>query len=424
MSTGIDTADGIELGANGPIAGPTTDGGRIAEQVRGLIPLIRAEAPAAERAGALTEPVLQALTDAGVFRATLPVELGGYSLGARDLVEIVTALGEGDGAAGWLGFVGVGVRNVLAFPRETVVEAYRDAALWQGPVAIGASLFSANVGSARKVDGGWMVQGTWPFASGCKHAAWAVVGVSFDVAHGSGHGFAMLRADQFEPLDDWHVMGLQATASNSIRVAQEVFVPDARLLDTAELVERTNEIQQHYSGPGFCHGMTGMIMFPSLSCTAIALGMAKGALGCFVEQANKRKPYNLPYPTLAEAPTVQLAAGRAQAIINAAEATIHRHADEVDRRGRQALDTTHDQLSEATLDLAHAARQCADAIDLLQLTIGSSTVSLKNPIQRFARDCRVLITHGAMRLDPIAEINGRRVLGLAPLQTMGALPLH
>ena len=39
--------------------------------------------------------------------------------------------------------------------------------------------------------------------------------------------------------------------------------------------------------------------------------------------------------------------------------------------------------------------------------VGSSTVNLRNPIQRFARDMRVALTHRSTRLDPTAEISKR-----------------
>ncbi|WP_211370443.1 hypothetical protein [Nonomuraea turkmeniaca] len=113
-------------------------------------------------------------------------------------------------------------------------------------------------------------------------------------------------------------------------------------------------------------------------------------------------------------PSTQVAAGTARAMINAVEATILGHADEVDRRALAGIEFTGAEESEITMDLVYAVRLCADAIDKLQLAIGSSTVSLKNPIQRFARDVRVLATHGAIRFDPLAELSGRPLLGLEP----------
>ena len=75
------------------------------------------------------------------------------------------------------------------------------------------------------------------------------------------------------------------------------------------------------------------------------------------------------------------------------------------------------------MDFAHAGNVCGQAIDMLQLAVGSSTISEKNPIQRFARDARVALTHGSTRLDPLAELNGRDMLDQPPLSGFsGAIP--
>ena len=78
-----------------------------------------------------------------------------------------------------------------------------------------------------------------------------------------------------------------------------------------------------------------------------------------------------------------------------------------------------------SLGVSYAANLCDDAITLLQKTLGSSTITSSNPIQRFVRDVRVLTSHGAIRLDPQAEQNGRRLLGLEPFAMFGgAVPVR
>jgi alkylation response protein AidB-like acyl-CoA dehydrogenase len=152
----------------------------------------------------------------------------------------------------------------------------------------------------------------------------------------------------------------------------------------------------------------------ALANIAIALGMARGCLDSFVEQANKRVPFNLPYETVATMPSTQVVAGRVYAMVQAAEALIIQTADEVDARARRGEDFAPREESLATMALVYAANLCGEAIDEMQLCIGSSSVSLQNPIQRFARDVRVMLTHGAIRRDPAAEIAGRHVLGIPP----------
>lgn len=399
-----------------------TDTGRaIATKVRALIPLIREQAREGEKIGALTQDVLHALTDAGIFKMGMPIEWGGYALGARDLVEIISVLGEGDGSAGWAGFVGVGLKNLLALNPEVIEEVRADTQGWAGPAIVGASVYATKVGDARKVNGGWMVKGRWAFGSGCKHAKWALLGVQYDTTSpgGSGRGVVVAQRDQYEILDDWHVMGLSGSASNSIEIASEQFVPDHRFLDLAEFPLRMQLIRDHFQGAGFQQRGLAQLLTVTLTNIAIALGMARGALSCFAEQAQTRKPFSLPYPTIADMASVQVAAGKALAMIKVAAATIEGCADQLDARTAAGLDFTVDEESEISLSLAYAGNLCEDAITLVQKTIGSSTASLKNPIQRFARDVRVLTSHGAIRVDPQSEQNGRRILGREPFPMFG-----
>lgn len=399
-----------------------TDTGRaITAKVRALIPLIREQAREGEKIGSLTPDVLQAVTDAGIFKMGMPIEWGGYALGARDLVEVISALGEGDGSAGWAAFVGVGLKNLLALGPEIIEEVRADTEGWAGPAIVGASVYATKVGDARKVAGGWMVKGRWAFGSGCKHAKWALLGVEYDpaTAGGSGRGVVVVQRHQYEIVDDWHVMGLSGTASNSLEITAEQFVPEHRFLDLAEFPLRMQLIRKNFQGAGLRQRGVAQLLTVTLTNMAIALGMARGTLECFAEQSQTRKPFSLPYPTIADMASVQVAAGKALAMIKVAAATIEGCADQLDARTAAELDFTFEEESEYSLSLAYAGNLCEDAITLLQKTIGSSSMSLKNPIQRFARDIRVLTSHGAIRVDPQAEQNGRRILGREPFPMFG-----
>src|SRR5579859_3994623 len=95
-------------------------GRRIRDEIRDLTPMLRANAAEGERIGALVPETLRAVSAAGVFKLSLPAEYGGTALGARDIAEIVAALGSGDSAAGWLAVVATATRNSLVFPQRTV----------------------------------------------------------------------------------------------------------------------------------------------------------------------------------------------------------------------------------------------------------------------------------------------------------------
>lgn len=405
----------------GAVSGVATD---LSSAISELVPLLRSEAITAETLGHLTDVVVSKLSELAVFDILTPEEYGGRAMGARDMVEVIQAIARGDGSAAWLVAASTGNHvMVLSYPERAIDEVFAGAAGWQGPLIIGASLFATNVGEARRTDGGWLVRGKWGFGSGCHHAAWAMAGVEFEENGRKGRGQVLLARDQYKILDDWKVSGLSATGSDTLEIAEEIFVPDYRFVNMAELPQKMADLQGKFAGEGFTWGPQARVVAVALSSAANALGMARGALECFIEQAPKRKPFNLPYPTVADMPTMQATAGRVRAAISVAGAAIERIAEEVDTRSALGNDFGEDEVPHRHMDIAFAIRMLAGAVDDIQVALGSSTVSLRNPIQRFARDIRVLSSHGAIRFDPMSEIDGRAVLGLPPLDMFaGGLP--
>ncbi|VVE90492.1 oxidoreductase [Pandoraea bronchicola] len=410
--------------ADGGPALTTEQGRRIRAQVAELVPLIRQHALEGERLGAIPEPTLAALTQAGVFKLTTPVEFGGYALGIRDVVDVVSEVGRADGAAGWMAFVAGGTRNLLPFPAQAVEEVFAEHDDWVGPIAAGASIFSTRVGEARRVEGGFMVKGTWHFGSGCKHAGWVSVGVEIKEAGSMPRrGMVLLKRGQYEVLDDWHVMGMRGTCSNSVTAREEVFVPAHRFLDMADLGPRMDALRGKYQGVAYRMDMRGLMLVTHLTVMSVVHGMARGALECFIEQAQRLQPFNLPYATVADMPSAQMVAAKADAMISAAQAMIHRYAEAVDRAAIDGISMPAETEAQMTMHTVYGAKLCDDAVGMIQLCLGSSTARDSNPIQRFVRDIRVANLHGATRVDPLSEIHGRHLLGRPPFGMFaGGLP--
>jgi indole-3-acetate monooxygenase len=390
-------------------------GRQIRDKVAALEPLLRKNALAGEQLGALAPESLKALSDIGVFKLTLPTDFGGYALGARDVVEIVSAVGRGDGAAGWMAFVAGGLRNMLAFPDQAVQEIFAEGRDWVGPLAAGASIFSTKVGAARRVEGGWMISGSWHFGSGCKHAKWIMVGADYTKPSGEpSRAMAILKMDQVEIIDNWHVMGLKATSSNSLAAREEQFVPDYRFMDMGEFPARMDLTRKRFQGLASKFDARGLMVLTGLTHMAIVLGMASGALDCYIEMAKKQQPFNLPYRTVAEMASTQVCAAKVYAMIKMAEATAYRAADLLDRHAIEEREISSEQEQAMMMESVYASHTLDAAVGTLQLSIGSATAHDNNPVQRFARDIRVAMLHGAVRLDPTAEIFGRHLMGITP----------
>jgi alkylation response protein AidB-like acyl-CoA dehydrogenase len=404
----------------------TPEARKIYVGLEALIPTIRAAAREGEMIGCLPADTVEAMRKTGLFMASVPLELGGYALGARDLMELLALVGRADGSAGWTTMISSGfVRLMMTYPDEVMEEVYTGAAEWPGPVVSGASLFSEKIQKGVLTPDGVIVKagGVWGFGSGCKHAKFVGVGVEYDDEDGvPQRAMALLPKGNYEIVDDWNVMGLSGSSSNSVTTTKDVLVPMRHISRLADFGNRLDSIRTRYTGLGFSLDRLGLMLIVAMETMSIILGMAEGALEVFIDQAMARKPFNLPYEKIADAASTQVSAAKAKSKISAARALIATRADHIDYHAQEGIPFTPLLESEFIMDFAYAGSLAGQAIDQLQLTLGSSTVSLSNPIQRYARDARVALTHGSTRLEPCAEIFGRQLLGRAPFSEMAAVP--
>ncbi|MET0700201.1 MAG: hypothetical protein ABWY93_11080 [Mycobacterium sp.] len=91
---------------------------------------------------------------------------------------------------------------------------------------------------ARRVDGGLVVSGRWPYASGAPHATWAALGaVVVDDASPSAEVYlCLVPVSNLRLEDTWHVVGMRGTGSNTW-AADNLFVPEHRLLPMAAITD-------------------------------------------------------------------------------------------------------------------------------------------------------------------------------------------
>lgn len=190
-------------------------------EVRALIPMIAAQAADAARERRVSPAVVAALQQAGVFRVLQPKRWGGFELSPLLLYELEMAVGEGDMSAAWV----VGVLGVIPW----AVALFDDRAgeeVWGRDDSALICCALRRSGKAVPVDGGYRLSGQWRYASGCAHAAWALLGGGTSGTPDGDYLMLVPRRD-FTILDTWHVAGLKATGSNDI-VIEDAFIPAYR----------------------------------------------------------------------------------------------------------------------------------------------------------------------------------------------------
>ena len=170
-----------------PISGPepaeplSTDGAEppsytrddLLTAARKLAPGIRAASDEIERGRTLTEPIVQALADAGLYRMFLPRSLGGGEVEPLTYFDVVEELARADSAVGWSVLISTSTMT-------STVRAFADAVLAPLPSPRpGARSWAAPRpprGRAVPVPGGYRLTGRWTQGSNVRIAGWFHVG--------------------------------------------------------------------------------------------------------------------------------------------------------------------------------------------------------------------------------------------------------
>jgi alkylation response protein AidB-like acyl-CoA dehydrogenase len=203
---------------------------RLLTAVRTLESLIRAHAEEAEQQRRLPQPVVAALAEAGLFRMYTPLTLGGWEVDPLTFYRVVEALARIDGSTAWCVWIASG--NPVYVGR-CLADHGAAAVFGRDPHVATAGVVSP-YGTAVAQDGGYLVRGRWPYASGCQHSAWLFCCCTVcdgDQLRLTAHGDPEVRVlfiptTQVTIVDTWEVSGLAGTGSHDV-IIEQVFVPEA-----------------------------------------------------------------------------------------------------------------------------------------------------------------------------------------------------
>ncbi len=372
-----------------------------------LSPWLRGMQGQAERERRVPQDTVERLDAAGAYCVATPPRLGGADLSARDLFRVYEALGRGCGATAWTLWASSGGNMwSAAFPDHVIRPVYE--APWVGnrTCAVGGSTRRLS-GTARRVEGGWRVKGAWPFATGSVHASHAFLAVYLDDHDDSNVGMVLLPKESYVLRDDWDTMGLAATGSGTIVVAEELFVPDERFSTPKVLVERLAELKKAGLGlrPG---GIARSVMVG----TGNAIGMASHALEVFLDGIGKKPIAYSPYARQQDAPVTHLTVGAVQMQVKAARCVAMAALDDLDRLHEAGEDATPAEMVRYHADAAFVWDSCAAATETLFRASGASGISKKQPLQLIARNCRAGSMHAAHNIQTCTENYGRQLCGI------------
>ena len=373
------------------------------ERARSVTPLLRERAATIEAERELTADVLDALHERELFRLSLPARVGGYELPIPVLAAVTEVIAGADASAAWCLGQAFGCAMSAAFlDKDAAREVF-------GPANAVLAWGAGPQGTAVAIDGGYVVSGTWRFASGARHATWLGGHCKVYEADGTPRlnaggvhvlRTALFRREQTSIADDWYVMGLRGTRSEGYAV-EDLFVESRLTLDR--------------DTPEECQVDSTLYKFPTTNVYAsvfsgVALGIARAMLDSLVGLAGTKSQRGA-RTSMRESAVVHTRLAELEAQLGSARAyqreTIHEVWDEVDAT-REITTTLRARIRLAT---TYAINQATRVSEQVYRLAGSTAIFEDHAFERRFRDA-FTVSQQVQGRHTNFETVGRHMLGL------------
>jgi 3-hydroxy-9,10-secoandrosta-1,3,5(10)-triene-9,17-dione monooxygenase len=370
-----------------------------------LVPLLRENAADAERLNRLPAATIEALEKAGLTRLTTPRHLGGLQVNGPTEFEVTRTLARGCGSTSWV----VALYALCGFWASLFPDSVQEE-VFTGQGARVAGI-STPAGSLVPVDGGYVLNGEWPWNTGVLDATWNVVAtLRPDADAGMVPYLALVPVSELTLLDDWHMSAMQGTGSVT-SVARDVFVPAARAMPFIPLLSGEHASDANHGVAEYSYAV-----FPYLLAASAGtlVGMAQGALESFTDRAASRAMSFENPDRQSASPLAQFQAGEiamqiesALALGRQAMASLHQHAV----RGEAVPVEERVRLRAI---VAFVARLSADAATALSRIGGATSFRLDILGQREGRNATMLSNHALLNYEANLSVFGALKLGKDP----------
>ncbi len=351
-----------------------TAGTPLAERAKALIPLLDEHAAYADANCKLAPEVVAAYDEAELFKMWVPKELGGFELGPLDSLEVLALTSYGDPSAGWVqmaGSLSIGVAG--SYLGETAVkELFGEG---RSPVIAGQGTAP---GTATTVDGGYLLSGSWSFASGLRQGAHIhPLGILQET--GAPRIF-VVPVDKAElALDSWDVMGLRGTGSIDYTLT-DVFVPE----DYCHFAFTREPL---HGGSLYRLGIIGLAV---VCHSGWASGVGRRLLDELTELVRTKRGRP---GSLADSDAFRTDFAKTEARFRAAVALVRESWADVEASvdAGQAVSVRQDTL--VRIALGNITNALADVANFVYLSGGTTALRKSSPIERIVRDVHAGTQH-------------------------------
>lgn len=367
------------------------------ERARALVPDLRARAARQDEVRHLLPETAEAIRAHGLLRYQMPKRWGGMELEFPAVVEVPAIIAHGCGSTSW-DFHALANHSWLLgmYDPRGQEEVWGD-----DPDVLIAAGIAFPQGRGRKVDGGFVISGHWNFCSGVGVSPWSMLATTIrerDDGPPVDYRMCIVRRGEFEVLDDWHVMGMRGTGSQSSRVT-DLFVPEYRALSMLT-IRGGSEFPGARVNPGPLFRVP-IVAAAGYFPAPTALGTADAMLALVLDRIGGKDSVQ----------SVQLRVAHAAAKIEAARQLARSDTRRLwdDACARRIADTK--TKLEYKRNAAYVIQSTLEAVDTLYAIVAAEGLYDRDPIQRVFRDAHAIAAHISGSFDAQGSAWGAAILG-------------
>lgn len=375
----------------------------IVARATALVPLIREKARQGNEARRVTPEVIEALEEAGLFRMLLPKRLGGLETNIQTAIEATAEVSRGDGSTGWV----TALMTLATGFSSTFSEACQQELFQDGNTPRICGVFSPG-DTSKRVDGGYLISGKWPYASGSFAANWASLTITLEDGQ---PGTALVPKEAFTIEPSWFVAGMKGTGSDTV-VVEEHFVPDHRIQPTNDMMNskfRTHLPDEYMAQMPFNAVAAAVLVAPQIGLGRHALEITREKL------PNKRVAYTA-YPAAKESPTHQISVAQAASKLHLAELLLKKMCEDMHDAAVGTLIFGTEEKVRLRHDTGLVAELVNEQMRFLMTANGAGAFADANVLSTIWKDSETASRHALVTTEIGREAYGRILLGnLTPI---------
>ena len=342
------------------------------------------------------------LHQAGLTRIVSPAAYGGYQLPVRALVEAERVVAQGSTAASWVLMVCAAHTFIAGrMPRRGQDEIFGTDA---GMLIPGVPSLR---GTSQRTEGGYILTGRWPYASGADHGDWVLVGCR-GIRNDAGEpcpSLIVVMPKRDVVIDDtWYTLGMRGTGSKDV-VLDKVFIPEHYAVPLIEA--------QLGTVPGVDIPLYRLPIRPALATMLLGtiVGMAERGLQLFVDQTRTRRDVYTGAMKV-ESPGVQRRVAEASVEISCAWSLTQQNCDLLEQAMHLDPPMPTARRAQIRWNAAYATELCRRACNRLFEGAGAGAAHDSHVMQIFFRDMNTATHHAMLDFDTNVEIQGKSLLGV------------